>query len=138
MTNAPKYEFRTAADGSQVFASNAEPGANRWWFIVAFMLAAVLVGAGVGAVLNGGGAKPGSGGGVMAERACKDYVKDRLKAPGTARFSAASHTGTGAAYTVRGLVDSENSFGASLRSTYTCTVVDQGSLGWHLQSIELS
>ena len=57
--------------------------------------------------------------------ACRNAVRDRLKAPTTADFSAdasASKSSTGYSVTVFGTVDSENSFGAKIRSSFTCTV----------------
>ncbi|WP_437582746.1 hypothetical protein ACSAGD_10790 [Paramicrobacterium sp. CJ85] len=55
---------------------------------------------------------------------CEDAVRDQLKAPDTAEFDT-SATGSGT-YTVTGTVDSENSFGAMLRSDFQCTVVIDG------------
>lgn len=53
---------------------------------------------------------------------CRDVVKDRLRAPGTAKFSGESVSASGVHdYTVTGSVDSENGFGALLRSTYVCS-----------------
>lgn len=55
---------------------------------------------------------------------CHQYVKDRLKSPGSADFSG-DYVAEGAddgAYTVSGSVDSQNSFGASVRNTFQCTV----------------
>jgi hypothetical protein len=136
MKNEPAYAFRTAADGT-VHYEPVDPGGfvSRWWFTGAFLVICALLGAGAVA-LTSSGTETGSGGAVMAERACKDFVKDRLKSPSSADFSATSSAGTGTV-TVTGVVDSDNSFGASLRSTYTCTVVDQGSAGWHLQNLEV-
>jgi len=51
----------------------------------------------------------------------EDYVKHELKAPTTADFSG-GHTcerGPDNTYSLRGYVDSQNSFGAMLRSTWT-------------------
>lgn len=58
-----------------------------------------------------------------AQYHCKEFVSARLKAPSTASFSSPSTAGSGEGpYTVHGVVDSQNSFGAMLRSSYTCTV----------------
>lgn len=72
--------------------------------------------------------------GVSAELACQDFVKNRLKAPSTAKFSAVSHTGSGSFYTVTGAVDAQNSFGAMLRLNFTCKVTSQGDK-WVLTSL---
>lgn len=62
---------------------------------------------------------------TSASLACRNAVRDRLKAPSTAQFSddaTASESGSGFTVTVTGTVDAENSFGAKLRNTYRCTV----------------
>jgi len=55
---------------------------------------------------------------------CEARIERLLKAPDTAKFDS-SATGSGT-WTVSGSVDSENGFGARLRSEYQCTVVVQG------------
>src|SRR4051812_45415971 len=69
-----------------------------------------------------------------AKRVCEDFVKKRLKAPSTADFSAEEVTSDGDMYTVQGDVDAQNSFGAQLRSHFTCAVRSEGDQ-WKLQSI---
>lgn len=59
-------------------------------------------------------------------------VKQELKSPSTAKFcttSQATITHDGDKYTVKGWVDAQNSFGATLRSNWTCkfTAVKSGS-----------
>lgn len=89
-----------------------------------------------------------------AERVCKEWVKDKLKSPATAKFSdvksltsgdfadllseaATDNSGDSAApstaagedgysLTVTGNVDSENGFGALIRSTWVCTATLNG------------
>ena len=61
-----------------------------------------------------------------AQFACEGFVKDRLKAPSTAQFApfrelAISGNGVGP-WIVRGYVDAQNSFGANLRSNFSCTI----------------
>lgn len=51
---------------------------------------------------------------------CEAAVEKQLKAPTTAEF-ASTATGSGT-WEVTGTVDSENSFGATVRSDYACTV----------------
>lgn len=55
---------------------------------------------------------------------CEDLVSGQLKAPATAKFNSTA-TGNGT-WTVKGTVDSENSFGAMLRADYQCTVIIEG------------
>lgn len=72
-----------------------------------------------------------------AQVACEDFVKDRLRSPSTAHFSGRSrhHLPTGE-YVSAGDVDSENGFGAKIRSTFSCTVTDAGTK-WLLQSLTI-
>lgn len=56
-----------------------------------------------------------------AQTACEDMVKDKLKSPSSAKFSDVTTTGVGP-WTVTGHVDADNSFGAAIRGTWTCTV----------------
>lgn len=56
---------------------------------------------------------------------CEDAVKNRLKAPSTAKFDNENASGSGT-WTVSGTVDSENSFGAMLRANFQCTVIVDG------------
>lgn len=72
----------------------------------------------ISAAFNGGSSS--SDNTVEAQIACESRVKDALKSPSTADFSD-DVTGSGP-YTVTGTVDSENSFGAMLRSEFQCTV----------------
>src|SRR5699024_3369881 len=59
----------------------------------------------------------------LAEYACEAAVKNILKAPSTAKFSHDAVNGSrDDELLVVGRVDSQNSFGASIRSTYTCSV----------------
>lgn len=75
---------------------------------------------------------------------CKKFVKDRLKAPTTATFRnyfekdgevlvTAAPDGS---YVVASSVDSENSFGAKIRSRFVCQVTPDGST-WHLDDISI-
>jgi hypothetical protein len=77
--------------------------------------------------------------------ACKGFVKRQLKAPSTAKFRnyyeqdgevVVLGTGDGP-YTVMSSVDSENSFGAKLRSNFTCKVTLSGGT-WKLDDISVT
>ena len=85
----------------------------------------------------------------MLERAgvfdvCKQFVDDRLKAPSTATWrdpygDQVTYSGDGdGPITVSAGVDSENGFGASLRSSYECTVVNTGGDNWRLQGLDVN
>lgn len=70
--------------------------------------------------------KEGGEDGVLANIYCENLVKTRLKAPSNAKFagyskSVATPIGT-RMFRVTSYVDAQNSFGATLRSRYTCVV----------------
>lgn len=72
-------------------------------------------------------ADSGGSGNSGAIVACEQQVEASLKSPSSAKFHDVAATGGPTTYTVRGTVDAENSFGASLRSSFQCTVEDRGS-----------
>src|SRR5262245_38063453 len=55
-----------------------------------------------------------------AAQACEDAVKDQLKAPSTAKFTNERYTDSDPSWLVTGDVDAQNSFGAMIRSHFTC------------------
>ena len=71
--------------------------------------------------------------------ACQEFVTRRLKSPGSADFpwNFGEVTSTGDTFTVRSHVDSQNSYGALLRTNYVCTVEDRGE-SWFLVEMDLS
>jgi len=85
---------------------------NRLVAVVAVVGAAVLV---LLLVLTGNGEADASD----ARSDCEDYVDTRLKAPATADYELIA-TQDGEQWTVVGTVDSENGFGAKIRSDVTC------------------
>lgn len=71
------------------------------------------------------------GAGVM----CEQFIEERLVSPGSAEFQPAGEyvvSGSGSEYVVSGHVDSDNAFGASLRSDFVCTIRDNGDDSWTL------
>jgi len=79
---------------------------------------------------------------AMAQR----FIKDRLVSPGSADFGGwleqttdecVTDLGSGR-YRVKGWVDSQNSFGAMLRSNFVCIVAYAGDNKWNLESINLA
>lgn len=69
-----------------------------------------------------------------AERVCTDdFIPKRLKAPATAEFTGVSTVFGGTAYTVTGQVDSQNTFGAQVRASFSCVVRSSGDQ-WVLDS----
>ena len=59
---------------------------------------------------------------IYAEIACKDAVKQRLKSPSSAKFHDVSAFRSAGHYKVTGSVDADNSFGASMRNSFSCDV----------------
>jgi hypothetical protein len=73
-----------------------------------------------------------------AQVMCERFIKDQLKSPGSADFSneAATMGATNTLWEVSGDVDAQNSFGASLRSHFTCVVrYTPTDEYWHLVSL---
>jgi hypothetical protein len=75
----------------------------------------------------------------------QDFVKEQLVSPGSADFGGwldqtadqcVTDLGQGH-YVVRGWVDSQNKFGAKLRSHFTCTVEYLGHDKWRCESIDV-
>jgi hypothetical protein len=109
--------------------------------VVLLAVAALLVSC-VGYVVSNGGDDGDSAGDDrndgMAKVMCEQFVEERLKAPASADFSGVfdtTVTGSGNDYTVRGYVDAQNSFGAQIRSDYTCEIQDSGDDKWTLVSL---
>lgn len=73
---------------------------------------------------------------------CWQFVRDRLKAPATAKFPASSDPAVVArkldngAYRVTAYVDSQNGFGALVRTPFVCNLTWQGA-SWHLNDLNL-
>ena len=76
------------------------------------------------------------GGSDVAEIMCQEFVKDRLKSPSSAEFSATT-SGLGPQFVVTGTVDSQNSFGAMMQNRFSCTVTEDGDGGWSLVDLSL-
>lgn len=81
---------------------------------------------------------------TMAFAMSQKFVKQRLKSPATAKFPYATNAGVQTQYLgncthrVRAFVDSQNSFGAMIRSTYTVKLKKQPSgNNWSLLDIQI-
>ena len=76
---------------------------------------------------------------LEAKSMCETFVKKQLKAPATAKFSEESAAKVSdAEYTVAGSVDSQNSFGALLRSTFACDLTyDASKQEWTSKSVSV-
>jgi cbb3-type cytochrome oxidase subunit 3 len=74
-----------------------------------------------------------------AERMCQENVKGKLKSPASATFggvrSLISDDFDTDEWTVTGWVDAENSFGANLRTDWTCEAVHTGGGNWRTRTV---
>lgn len=86
------------------------------------------------------GAKPTGPSRAGAFLACKQFVTKRLRAPATAKFTNSSEAVVNLLsdneWAVASHVDSQNGFGAMIRSTFTCTVKPEGD-NWRLIEIKI-
>lgn len=65
-----------------------------------------------------------------AEDVCTQAVKDQLKAPAGANVEVQGQSVSGSRYTLTGVVDSENSFGANVRANWACTATHVSGASW--------
>lgn len=126
---------------------SAKPEPTRGVKIFAGILVGLVglccVGGAVYAVSSG--SKSGSGAATEDDRlfgakdACESFVKGELKSPATAKFSSESSAKVSATeYTAGGSVDSQNSFGALLRSTFACDMTyDASKQEWTSKSVSV-
>jgi len=104
--------------------------------LVALVVGLVIIGS-----LTQGTPTPASPDRVGAFLACKQFVTERLRAPTTAKFPNSSdavvNLVSGGEWTVASHVDSQNGFGAMIRSTVTCTVKPVEGDKWRLVDIKI-
>lgn len=116
------------------------------------LVAVALIGVGLGVagtlLFTGGGGGgdegpgPAQGAGptpAEAALACQDHVLERLKSPGSAQFQQPTDikvNGKGL-FTVSASVDSQNGFGALLRTSYTCVIRHIGDGRWSVERLSL-
>lgn len=98
---------------------------KRYWILVAVLaliVAAPACGGGEGGDSDIESSAPDE---IDAYVVCQMFIKDRLKAPSTADFPAATYadiTQSGNLWTVDAWVDAENAFGARIRADFHCQV----------------
>jgi hypothetical protein len=111
-----------------------ERGHNFRWTMLA-------IGAAIVAMLTGASYMGDSSSGADqygAQVMCERFIKDQLKSPDSADFSneAATMGVNNTLWEVSGDVDAQNTFGASLRSHFTCVVrYTPADEYWHLVSL---
>ncbi|GGJ81989.1 hypothetical protein GCM10011583_11860 [Streptomyces camponoticapitis] len=76
---------------------------------------------------------------------CEEFVSKSLKAPGSADFSGVSDTTIETLsdakpwkYKVNAFVDSQNGFGAKIRTDYVCTISTKDHDTWTLDDLDTS
>lgn len=91
---------------------------------LAFALAPFLI---IGTIfIIGAISGPADADAADAHQACETKVRAQLRAPSTARFSDRYARETDGGFSVSGSVDSQNGFGAMVRSNYVCAVTVNG------------
>jgi len=110
--------------------------------VMLFVMAVALCTVGIAAVTSGMEDPPtdpaSADRSTDAEVMCEEFINKRLKAPASAKYTHQSRQKNGAQYVVSGYVDSQNSFGAMVRTDFTCTVTDQGDGKWRLDDLRLA
>ncbi len=94
------------------------------------------------AQIQGGDNTQSDSGARIASRRCEEAARNRLKSPSTAKFAPLSDQriyrieGEGEAYRILSYVDSQNSFGAMVRTEFTCDLhYDASTITWYLDDI---
>lgn len=98
---------------------------------------------GLWVTLSGGSSsKPKSPDGLDAYVMSQIYVEKQLKAPSSAKFPVFDNSMVvplgDNRFKVTSYVDAQNSFGAMVRTPYTCTIKNTGGDKWLLETIKLS
>lgn len=86
-------------------------------------------GSGVTSGDTGNGVEPS-----QVQEVCHNRVLDHLKAPSTADFGGDTVTGSEPNWYDDGYVDAENSFGAKIRTSYTCTAIHTGGINFSVKA----
>lgn len=115
---------------------------RRRWLMIGGIVVAAVVAAGVAselmtddrAVEEARARKVLREGRSAAAVACREFVGRALTSPATAQFSGRESVSGSGPWTVRSTVDSENGFGALVRSRFVCRVSRSGEQ-WQLLSL---
>jgi predicted metalloprotease len=118
--------------------------AKVWLVIVGVLVVLGIIGliAGPNKASGGGSTKSGSTDHAAAFEICKKFVSARLKAPSGATWrdpfgDQVTYSVAGSDVTVNASVDSENGFGAKIRSPYVCTVTNTSGDSWRLVNLDI-
>lgn len=122
MSNQPDRPWERAETVDDGAAERAADSRVSRLLVGACILAVIVI----GWVIFGGGSsdseEPSPPSDFEAQRQCERWVSEQLKAPTTAAFSGQAAVGGPAEWTVTGAVDAENSFGATIRTQWTCDI----------------
>jgi hypothetical protein len=76
---------------------------------------------------------------------CEEFVKEKLKSPGTAEFSGVTETKIKTLsdkkpwkYQVTAWVDSQNDFGGVVRNPYMCVISTKDDHNWTLNNLQFT
>jgi hypothetical protein len=109
--------------------------------IAVAVVGACIVAGAFGLASDGSGGQRDEADGVEAYVMCQGFVKDRLRAPGTAEFPPSARADVdelaGDAWRVRAWVDAENAFGGEVRTPFECRVAYEGGGEWRLDWLEI-
>lgn len=140
MSDAPHGDVKwKGLDGKYYSADQIPPStikrAPNWvLFTVGGLMALVLALAIAAAAL----APDDTGSSAGAESVCEQFIDQRLKAPATSEYGFTSTVRKGMTHWVaRGHVDSQNGFGALVRSDFTCQVRHLSDDTWRLVDLEV-
>lgn len=120
-------------EAQQPLAQSVKPsgcGGLALWLIAALFVMVIVFGA------ISGGQKSKEPTKSTAFYMCQEFVSRQLKAPKTADFASMSDSNVSGigndTYSVVSYVDSQNSFGAMIRTSYRCKVKYEGDEKWRL------
>lgn len=139
-TELPPVHHRPINWQQQQPVSNKSSSRMPWWLFVVVGVAILAIVIAMIVAYNheknpGDQSRP-------AVTTCQDHVRDRLKSPSSADFGEPRSTfaagDTADFYTVTGSVDAQNSFGAMLRSTYSCKITHERDGTWRITDFQLS
>jgi hypothetical protein len=122
----------------EIVQPESKPASKGTLMLILLIIVVCLVGV-IFTQNSGGGEKASKPDGTTAYLMCQEFVERRLKSPKTAEFARQSESAIsslgGDTYTVTSYVDSQNGFGALVRSAYVCKIHYEGSDQWKLQDL---
>lgn len=108
-------------------SNTGEPAADEWrakvnrW-VIGIVIGLVVVVGFVGCVASSINSSDETHHDLESIAQCEARIADQLKSPATADFDSSTTASGADEWTVTGVVDAENSFGATVPATYKCTV----------------